>query len=162
MAVVSPSSTSTSGRAWVGMKPCTNALYVSLISRCDSAAIVPNTSELLPEPETPVNTVSRRFGISTLRSFRLFTRAPCTRIRSWLSATCIAGDRVSVLEAMSAQFLDADQVAGGIAHGAVAHPVRLLGRLLHDLGVAGLHPLERAVEVLGGQVDARERALRHH
>ena len=35
-----------------------------MISRCDSAAIVPNTSELLPEPETPVNTVSRRFGMS--------------------------------------------------------------------------------------------------
>src|SRR5687768_13295349 len=48
--------------------------------------MVPNTSELLPDPDTPVNTVSRRFGISTLTSFRLFTRAPCTRIRSWLSA----------------------------------------------------------------------------
>src|SRR5215213_6512752 len=84
IAVVSPSRTSTSGRARVGMKPCTKALYVSLISRCDSAAMVPNTSELLPEPETPVNTVSRRFGISTLRSLRLFTRAPCTRITSWL------------------------------------------------------------------------------
>jgi hypothetical protein len=71
-----------------------------LISRCDSAAIVPNTSELLPEPETPVNTVSRRFGISTLMSLRLFTRAPCTLIRSWLSAACGAGDCVSVLVAM--------------------------------------------------------------
>src|SRR5215469_1289314 len=100
IAVVSPSSTSTSGRASVGMKPCTKVLYVSLISRCDSAAIVPNTSELLPEPETPVNTVSRRFGISTLRSLRLFTRAPCTRITSWPSAACSAGDRVSVLVAM--------------------------------------------------------------
>src|SRR6202140_1440482 len=68
--------------------------------RCDSAAIVSNTSELLPEPETPVNTVSRRFGISTLTSLRLFTRAPCTRIKSWLSATCSAGDCVSVLVAM--------------------------------------------------------------
>src|SRR3990170_8008431 len=68
--------------------------------RCDSAAIVPNSSELLPEPETPVNTVSRRFGISTLTSLRLFTRAPCTRIRSWLSATCSAGDCVSVLVAL--------------------------------------------------------------
>ena len=87
IAVVSPSSRSTSGRASVGMKPWTKALYVSLISRCDSAAIVPKTSELLPEPETPVNTVSRRFGISTLTSLRLFTRAPCTRIRSWLSAS---------------------------------------------------------------------------
>ena len=66
-----------------------------MISRCDSAAIVPNTSELLPEPETPVNTVSRRFGISTLTSLRLFTRAPCTRIRSWLSA-----ERASVLTAV--------------------------------------------------------------
>ncbi len=57
-----------------------------MISRCDSAAIVLNTSELLPEPETPVNAVSRRFGISTLTSLRLLTRAPCTRISSWLSA----------------------------------------------------------------------------
>jgi hypothetical protein len=82
IAVVSPSSTSTSGRASVGMKPCTKALYVSLIMRCDSAAIVSKTSELFPEPETPVNTVSRRFGISMLTSLRLFSRAPCTRISS--------------------------------------------------------------------------------
>src|SRR5713226_63769 len=100
IAVVRPSSTSTSGRASVGMKPCTKALYVSLISRCDSAAMVPNTRELLPEPETPVNTVSRRLGSSTLMSLRLLTRAPCTRIRSWLSATCSAGDCLSVLVAL--------------------------------------------------------------
>jgi hypothetical protein len=71
-----------------------------LISRWDSAAIVPNTSELLPEPETPVNTVSRRLGSSTLTSLRLFTRAPCTRIKSWLSAACdrsrgVTGRRVT-------------------------------------------------------------------
>jgi hypothetical protein len=76
IAVVSPSSTSTSGRASDGIIPWRNALYVSLIIRCDSAAMVPNTSDDLPEPETPVNTVNRRFGISTLTSFRLFTRAP--------------------------------------------------------------------------------------
>src|SRR6202035_495229 len=35
-----------------------------------------------------------------LTSLRLFSRAPCTRIRSWLSATCSAGDCVSVLVAM--------------------------------------------------------------
>src|SRR4029077_12405394 len=57
--------------------------------------MVPNTSELLPDPETPVNTVSRRFGSSTLTSLRLFTRAPCTRITSWLRAVCGAGDCVS-------------------------------------------------------------------
>ena len=78
IAVVRPSRESTSGRASVGMKPWTKALYVSLISRCDSAAMVLNTSELLPEPETPVNTVNRRFGISRLISRRLFSLAPRT------------------------------------------------------------------------------------
>ena len=67
-----------------------------MISRCDSAAMVPNTSELLPEPDTPVNTVSRRFGISTLTSLRLFTRAPCTRITSWLSAAAAPDDDAEV------------------------------------------------------------------
>ena len=47
----------------------------------------------------------------------------------------------------SAQLLDADQVASGIAEGAVANAVRLVGRLLDDLGVAGLQPPEGAVEV---------------
>ncbi len=96
IAVVRPSSRSTSGRARVGMSPCRKALYVSLIIRCDSAAMVPKTSELLPEPETPVNTVSRRFGSSTPTSRRLFTRAPCTRISPWLSATCGAGEARSL------------------------------------------------------------------
>ena len=78
IAVVSPSRESTSGRASVGMKPWTKALYVSLISRCDSAATVPNTRELLPDPETPVNAVRRRFGMSRLTLRRLFSRAPRT------------------------------------------------------------------------------------
>src|SRR3954465_2906662 len=121
--------------------------------------MVANTRELLPEPGAPVTTVSRRFGISTLTSLRLFTRAPYTRIRSWLSALWTAGDPGSVLVAVltvppgpsgldahrvsrlivsggvggptegSPQLLDADQVARGIAEGAVAHPVGLLGRL---------------------------------
>src|SRR6185369_16667826 len=69
-------------------------------SRCDSAAIVSNTKELLPEPETPVNTVSRRLGSSMLTSLRLFSRAPRTRMRSWRSATCPAGDCGSVVVAV--------------------------------------------------------------
>src|SRR5438477_11514223 len=60
------------------------------------AGIHPCTSVLLPEPETPVNTVSRRFGSATLTSWRLFSRAPCTRITAWRSATCSAGDCGSV------------------------------------------------------------------
>src|SRR5947208_12079434 len=92
--------------------------------------MVPNTSELLPEPETPVNTVSRRFGSSMLMSLRLFTRAPCTRIRSWLSAACSAGGCVSVLVAVlivspllgGAAFAVQEAATGvvrGLLHGAV-------------------------------------------
>ncbi len=58
--------------------------------RCDSAAIVPKTSEDLPEPDTPVNTVRRRFGTSSDTSARLFSLAPRTWITSWLSATVTA------------------------------------------------------------------------
>src|SRR4051794_13537453 len=125
--------------------------------------MVPNTRELFPEPETPVNTVSRRFVISMLTSWRLLTRAPCTRIRSWLSAACGASDCLSGVVAMcSGKLLDADEVARGVADAAVPDAVRLLGRLLDDLGVAGLQPLEGAVEVGGGQVDAGVGALGHH
>src|ERR1700693_3572628 len=131
--------------------------------------MVSNTSALLPEPDTPVNTVSRRFGISTLMSLRLFTRAPCTRIRSWLTAWR-AGDFVSVLVALlivrssegSAELGDADLVARGIAEGAVPKAVWLLDWLLDDLGTAGLQPLEGTVEVGGGQNDPGVAALRHH
>ncbi len=80
MAVVRPSRESTSGRASVGMNPCTKALYVSLRRRCDSAAMVSKTSELLPDPDTPVNTDSLRLGMSRLMFLRLFSRAPRTRI----------------------------------------------------------------------------------
>src|ERR671916_64872 len=145
IAVVSPSRTSTSGRASVGMKPCTKALYVSLISRWDSAAIVPNTSELLPEPETPVNTVNRRFGISTLTSLRLFSRAPSTRIRSWLSATrgacggaCgRASDLVAVLIVLpsvsSCRCLLVGVASAVRVGGAPARSDRLARRPLHEL-----------------------------
>ena len=59
-------------------------------------------------------------------------------------------------------FLDADHVARRVAEGAVADAVRLLGRLLDDLGAAGLQLLEGAVEVGGGQDDADVAALGHH
>ena len=87
IAVVSPSSTSTSGRPMLPMNPCTNA-RVGLVDQAlrlggDGAE---HERLDLPDPLTPVNTVRRRFGMSTLMFFRLFSRAPCTRIRSWLSA----------------------------------------------------------------------------
>ena len=66
----------------------TNVGYVSLMRRCDSFAMVPNTSDDLPEPLTPVKTVSRRLGISTDTFLRLFSRAPTTRMTSCESAMC--------------------------------------------------------------------------
>src|SRR5690349_11897947 len=42
--------------------------------------MVPNTSEDLPEPDTPVKTVIWRLGISSETSLRLFSRAP----RIWI------------------------------------------------------------------------------
>ena len=71
----------------VPMKPWTNAVYVSLMRRRDSAAIVSNTSELLPDPDTPVKTVSCRFGMSRLMSRRLFSRAP----RTWIAPQSAVG-----------------------------------------------------------------------
>jgi hypothetical protein len=48
--------------------------------------MVPKTRDDLPEPDTPVNTVSRRFGMSRSMPVRLFSRAPRTSITSWVSA----------------------------------------------------------------------------
>lgn len=76
------------------MKPCTKDEYVSLISRCDSPAMVSKTSEDFPDPETPA-TVKRRFGMLTETLRRLFSLAPVTTMASWASwaswATCAPG-----------------------------------------------------------------------
>jgi extradiol dioxygenase family protein len=48
--------------------------------------MAPNAREDFPDPETPVNTVSRRLGRSREMSARLFSLAPRTWITSWLSA----------------------------------------------------------------------------
>lgn len=56
------------------------------MSRWDSAAIVPKTREDLPDPDRPVKTLSRRLGMSTSTSARLFSRAPRTWMVSWASA----------------------------------------------------------------------------
>ena len=47
----------TCGRPYFGRYCCTNDGKVSLSSRRDLAATVSSTSEDLPEPDTPVNTV---------------------------------------------------------------------------------------------------------
>src|SRR5688500_17261796 len=129
--------------------------------------MVPNTSELLPEPEMPVKTVSRRFGSSTPTSLRLLTRAPWTALSSWLSAGCRAGAIVfAVLFAvlvllMPSSLGDADEVAGRVADRAVAHAPGLRCGLLEHLGARCPHLLERGVEVVGTEDRRLQRTLRH-
>ena len=64
---------STSGRPYFGRNCCTKLGKVSFSSRRDSAAIVSRQSDDLPEPETPVKTVTAFFGIRTDMFFRLFS-----------------------------------------------------------------------------------------
>jgi len=64
----------------------------------------------------------------------------------------------------SAQLLDADQVACGIAEGAVANPVRLLDRLLNDLGVAACSRSKvpsRSLVARSGMFGSSQAANRH-
>src|SRR5215471_4457881 len=81
MAVERFARVSTSGCPCRGRKFCTNVGNVSLSRRWDSAAIVSNTSDDFPEPETPVKTVILRRGMSTEMFWRLFSRAP----RTWMA-----------------------------------------------------------------------------
>ena len=54
---------------------------VSLSSRRDDAAIVSNTSDDLPEPDSPTKAVTRYLGMVTLTCLRLFCRASCTPMK---------------------------------------------------------------------------------
>src|SRR5699024_11492464 len=83
-----------------GMSACTRALRVSLIVRWGAAAMVSNTRELFPEPDTPVHTVILRLGVSRATPVRLSSRAPTTRIRSWLSARWVLRVADSVVVAI--------------------------------------------------------------
>lgn len=86
-----------------------------MISRFDSAAMVPKTSEDLPEPETPVKTVRRRLGMSTETDARLFSRAPLTSIMSWLSATVRVGCCMRTLRAIVGRVNPARLLVLGLA-----------------------------------------------
>src|SRR5690625_1080369 len=139
------------------------------MSRRDSAAMVSKTRELFPEPETPVNTVSRRLGISTSTSLRLFSRAPRTRMTSCASVSCAVLTACSVVVPIgliprlgSGDLLKTDGVARRVTEGAVAHAPVLVGGLLHDLDVVALDPGEGGVDVGGGEHDAGVGALGHH
>src|SRR5437763_14767648 len=102
--------------------------------------MVAKTRELLPEPETPVNTVSRRFGISMLMFLRLFSRAPCTRMRSCESAARTAS-------AAPGQLGDLDQVAAGVLqHGDLGRGH--VGWRHGELGAAGFGLLVIGLDIV--------------
>src|SRR6185503_17170052 len=74
---------SASGWEYFGKKFRTNMLKFSFNNLCDSVAMVSNTIDDLPEPETRVKMVIFRFGIRNETFFRLFSRAPRISIYSW-------------------------------------------------------------------------------
>lgn len=73
---VRPSMCSTSGRVHFGSRFLAKGGKVSLSWYPASAAIVSNTSEDFPEPDTPTRTTRRLRGMSRSTSRRLFVRAP--------------------------------------------------------------------------------------
>src|SRR5882762_6156851 len=58
-------------------------LKFSFSSRWASVAIVSNTMDDLPDPDTPVKMVIFRFGMLKDMFFRLFSRAPRISMNSW-------------------------------------------------------------------------------
>src|SRR5688572_16405215 len=104
---------------------------------------------------------SRVFSPSALRASALSSAAR-SLIAARSSAENVWDFFLAAFFSAIGQLLDADEVARRVAKGAVADPVRLVDRLLDDLGVAGLQSREGAVEVGGGQVDAGEGPLGHH
>lgn len=68
------------GRSYRGSRLRTNQGNTSFNWRCDSAATVPNTSDDLPDPDTPVTTVSRPSGTRSVTPRRLFSHPSRTTI----------------------------------------------------------------------------------
>ena len=58
-------------------------LKFSFSRRCASVAIVSNTIDDLPEPDTPVKMVILRLGMRSETFFKLFSRAPRISMYSW-------------------------------------------------------------------------------
>ena len=87
IAVVSPSSRSTSGgpARHESLDECAVGLVDEPLRLGGDRA---EHQRALAGPRDAGEDGQPRFGISTLTSLRLFSRAPWTRIRSWLSATC--------------------------------------------------------------------------
>src|SRR5690606_25827424 len=96
-------------------------------------------------------------GRTTLMFFRLFSRAPSTRMLSCVSAACTMGSPPR----SSGGLLQSDHIACGVTERAVPNAVGLVDRLLDHVGPLRLDGGERLVDIRGAQHDAREAALGH-
>src|SRR5664280_2460662 len=81
--------------------------------------------------------------------------------RSTLSSSSAASDVYKRSPDGSAQLLDANEVARGVAERAVAHAPGLRRRLLEHLGARCTDLLEGGVEVVGAEDRRLQRALSH-
>src|SRR5665213_42895 len=115
------------------------------------ASTISPASRDLPEPGAPVSPRIRRPG--EVASCRARATSATKSARSTVGTSEITG---------SAKLVDTEQVPRGIPERAVANAVWLLGRLLDDLGAAGLQLREGVVEVVGGERDDAVGALGHH
>ena len=75
-----PSTKSTSGRLTFSKACLACVERLSTYFLCPSAAITSKTNEDLPDPLTPVTPISLPLGISTVRFFKLFSRARLIKI----------------------------------------------------------------------------------
>lgn len=85
VAKVNPSMRSMSAGGCCGSRLRTKDGYPAAAARSASAAMVSKTNEDFPDPETPVTTVNRCFGILTSMFARLLVWAPVT-VMSWICA----------------------------------------------------------------------------
>lgn len=79
------SMSSTSGLLSLGSRRRANELNVSMSWRWASVWTVSNTSDDLPDPDTPTKATRASRGMSSETSFRLWTRAPLIRIDSGIA-----------------------------------------------------------------------------
>src|SRR5580693_3448909 len=109
-----------------------NRLKFSFNSRWDSLAMVSNTIDDFPDPETPVKIVILRLGMRSETFFKLFSRAPRISMYSWGTNSLLIR---SLVQFQSCSGVGQDLFhLGGAGHVERCHPasVRTTGGSSHS------------------------------